>query len=41
MTETKTEWKEQTSKIGWTNVPPNVNTLLTILKGGGYYINDS
>tara|TARA_R100000234_G_scaffold2053_4_gene1760 strand:- start:4070 stop:4975 length:906 start_codon:yes stop_codon:yes gene_type:complete len=37
MTGTKTEWKEQTSKIGWTNVPPNVNKLLTILKGRYVY----
>ena len=41
MTETKTEWKEQTSKIGWTNVPASVNKLLTILRDGRYYINDA
>ena len=40
MAEAKTEWKEQTSKIGWTNVPPSVNKLLRILKGSGYYIHD-
>ena len=40
MTKTKTEWKEQTSKIGWTNVPPNVNRLLAILRGGRFYIDD-
>jgi hypothetical protein len=33
MTGTKTEWKEQTSKIGWTNVPASVNKLLAIFKG--------
>jgi len=33
MTMNKTEWTEQTSKIGWTDVPPIVNTLLTIFKG--------
>ena len=33
MTQTKTEWKEQTSKIGWTNVPDSVNKLLSILRG--------
>lgn len=33
MTQTKTEWKEQTSKIGWTNVPASVNKLLAIFKG--------
>ena len=33
MTMNKTEWTEQTSKIGWTDVPPNVNILLTIFKG--------
>lgn len=35
MTMNKTEWTEQTSKIGWTDVPPNVNRLLTIFKGDG------
>lgn len=33
MTVNKTEWKEQTSKIGWTNVPASVNKLLSILRG--------
>ena len=33
MTQTKTEWKEQTSKIGWTDVPASVNRLLSIFKG--------
>ena len=40
MTQTKTEWKEQTSKIGWTNVPASVNRLLGILRDGRYYIDD-
>ena len=31
----KTEWTEQTSKIGWTDVPVSVNRLLTIFKGNG------
>jgi len=35
MTMDKTEWTEQTSKIGWTNVPANVNRLLRIFKGDG------
>lgn len=35
MTMNKTEWTEQTSKIGWTDVPANVNILLTIFKGNG------
>ena len=35
MTMNKTEWTEQTSKIGWTNVPANVNRLLTIFNGNG------
>ena len=35
MAETKTEWKEQTSKIGWTNVPTSVNKLLRIFRGNG------
>lgn len=35
MTMNKTEWTEQTSKIGWTDVPANVNRLLTIFKGNG------
>ena len=35
MTMNKTEWTEQTSKIGWTDVPPIVNTLLSIFKGNG------
>ncbi len=41
MTGTKTEWTRQTSKIGWTDVPANVNKLLEILKDGSYYIRDS
>ena len=41
MTGTKTEWKEQTSKIGWTNVPANVNKLLAILKGRYVYYMDN
>ena len=40
MTETKTEWKEQTSKIGWTSVPASVNRLLAILKGRYVYYTD-
>lgn len=41
MTVNKTEWKEQTSKIGWTDVPASVNKLLTILKGRYvYYMDD-
>lgn len=41
MTETKTEWKEQTSKIGWTDVPASVNKLLAILKSRYvYYMDD-
>ena len=40
MTQTKTEWKEQTSKIGWTNVPANVNKLLEIFRYNHYYVND-
>ena len=35
MTGTKTEWKEQTSKIGWTDVPASVNRLLRIFRGNG------
>jgi len=38
MTQTKTEWKEQTSKIGWTDVPPSVNKLLGIFKYYNPYI---
>ena len=40
MTETETQWKEQTSKIGWTNVPASVNKLLAILKGRYVYYTD-
>ena len=40
MTETKTEWKEQTSKIGWTNVPASVNRLLGIFRYNHYYRDD-
>ncbi len=40
MTETKTEWKEQTSKIGWTNVPASVNRLLEIFRYNHYYVDD-
>jgi len=41
MAGTKTKWKEQTSKIGWTDVPANVNKLLAILKGRYvYYMSD-
>lgn len=35
MTGTKTEWTEQTSKIGWTNVPVSVNRILMIFRGNG------
>jgi hypothetical protein len=38
MTQTKTEWKEQTSKIGWTDVPLSVNRLLGIFKYYNRYI---
>lgn len=34
------EWKEQTSKIGWTDVPASVNKLLAILKGRHVYYTD-
>ena len=40
MTGTKTEWKEQTNKIGWTDVPANVNRLLAIFKGRYVYFMD-
>lgn len=40
MTETKTKWKEQTSKIGWTNVPASVNKLLRIFRYNHYYRDD-
>lgn len=40
MTGTKTEWKEQTSKIGWTDVPASVNRLLGIFRYNHYYRDD-
>jgi len=40
MTKTKTEWKEQTSKIGWTDVPASVNKLLGIFRYNNYYRDD-